>query len=468
MLFNSFEFLIFLPVVYGIFRQLRNQRSRLILFFLASCYFYSFLIPAYLLILFLLIAVDFWAGIRIEDSLGPERKRLYLGLSVAANLGILGFFKYTNFLIGNLSALASFLHWNLPVRALEIILPIGLSFHTFQSLSYVFEVYQGRFKAERSLLHYAVYVLYFPQLVAGPIERPQNILPQLHRKAEFEAEGMKSGLKLILQGLFKKAVLADTLALLANRVFERPGDFGFLGTVAAILAFTFQIYGDFSGYSDIARGVSRLFGIELMVNFNKPYLADSVSDFWRRWHISLSTWFRDYVYIPLGGNRRGKLRTQTNLMTVFLLSGLWHGANWTFIVWGALHGTYLLIENLVFSRFGYPSWPRGVRRLQVFLFAALAWVFFRAPSVAQAFDTLTGIFRSPTLGLQSIPHFELTESALAILLLLLLERLDERKGFWERIRELPLPARRVVYATLILAFLITAQFGGTQFIYFQF
>ncbi len=468
MLFNSFEFLIFLPVVYGLFRQLRDQRHRLVLFFLASCFFYSFLIPAYLLILFLLIAVDFWAGIRIEDSADAGRKKLYLGVSVLANLGILGFFKYTNFLIENLQTLAAFLHWNLPVRVLEIALPIGLSFHTFQSLSYVFEVHAGRFKAERSLLHYAVYVLYFPQLVAGPIERPQNILPQLHQKTGFDPEGMKSGLKLILQGLFKKAVVGDTLALLANRVFDRPGDYGFFGTAAGILAFTFQIYGDFSGYSDIARGVSRLFGIELMVNFNKPYFADSVSDFWRRWHISLSTWFRDYLYIPLGGNRKGKVRTQANLMSVFLLSGLWHGANWTFMVWGALHGGYLLIENLVLARVGYSRWPRGIRRLLVFGLAAIAWVFFRAPTVGAATDTLQGLFRSPFLGLSSLPSFEIGESALAILSLLVLEHFDERKAIWVRLRDLPMPVRRLVYAAMILIFLMTAQFGGAQFIYFQF
>jgi alginate O-acetyltransferase complex protein AlgI len=468
MLFNSFEFLIFLPVVYGIFRNLRSQTHRLILFLVASCFFYSFLIPAYLLILFVLIGVDYWAGIRIEDTPHSGRKRLFLIASIAANLGILGFFKYTNFLIENLQAVAALFHWNLPLRALEIILPIGLSFHTFQSLSYVLEVHAGRFRAERSLLHYAVYVLYFPQLVAGPIERPQNILPQLHQKTGFDASEFKSGLKLILQGLFKKAVLADTLALVANRVFDRPLDFGAGATWAGVLAFTFQIYGDFSGYSDIARGVSRLFGIELMVNFNKPYFADSISDFWRRWHISLSTWFRDYVYIPLGGNRRGNARTQLHLIIVFLLSGLWHGANWTFIVWGALHGCYLLIENRVLIPLGYRSWPRILRRAQVFLLAALAWIFFRANTVSQALETLAGLGRSFALGFELLPRFEVQEATLAILMLLVLETLDEQKPVWARISELSWPVRGALYAVLVVLFLITAQFSGAQFIYFQF
>lgn len=468
MLFNSFEFLIFLPVVYGLFRHLQSQTHRLILFFFASCFFYSFLIPAYLLILFVLIGVDYWAGIKIEDTPHPGRKRLFLMASVAANLGILGYFKYTNFLIENLQTLATALHWNLPLRALEIILPIGLSFHTFQSLSYVFEVHAGRFRAERSLLHYAVYVLYFPQLVAGPIERPQNILPQLHQKTRFDADGFKSGLKLVLQGLFKKAVLADTLALVANRVFGRPLDFGAAATWAGVLAFTFQIYGDFSGYSDIARGVSRLFGIELMVNFNKPYFAGSISDFWRRWHISLSTWFRDYVYIPLGGNRLGPARTQFNLIAVFLLSGLWHGASWTFVVWGALHGFYLLLENRVLIPLGYTSWPLLLRRAQVFVLAALAWIFFRADSVARALETLGGLGRSFYFGWELLPRFEVQEAALAVLALVVMETLDERKSVWERLQELPWAVRSALYATLILLLLITAQFSGAQFIYFQF
>ena len=468
MLFNSFEFLVFLPVVYGVFYLLQNQKHRLILFFIASCVFYSFLIPAYLLILFLLIGIDFWAGIKIEQSSEKSLKKRFLIFSVCANLGILGFFKYTNFLIYNIQVLSHFYHWNLPLRTLEIILPIGLSFHTFQSLSYVFEVYQGRFRAERSLLHYAVYVLYFPQLVAGPIERPQNILPQLHRKTAFDRDRFSSGLKLMTQGLFKKAVVADTLAILANRVFDHPQDFGTLGTTAGIIAFTFQIYGDFSGYSDIARGVSLLFGIDLMVNFRKPYFAQSISDFWRRWHISLSTWFKDYLYIPLGGNRGTVLRTQINLLIVFLLSGLWHGANWTFLAWGFLHGSYLIIENRVIPGLGFDQWSRFPKRLLVFILVSIAWVFFRAQSMGSAVQTLSQLFHSPVLGWGMIPQFELIEAAVAISFLLLFEYLDDRTPIWSRIQKLSLFPRRLTYALILVLFLITAQFAGKQFIYFQF
>jgi D-alanyl-lipoteichoic acid acyltransferase DltB (MBOAT superfamily) len=468
MLFNSFEFLVFLPVVYGIFSKLTNQKHRLVLFFLASCYFYSFLIPAYLLILFLLIGVDFWAAIRIEESLDQNQKKRFLYLSIVANLGILGFFKYTNFLISNLQDLAQVLHWNLPLKTLEFALPIGLSFHTFQSLSYVFEVYSGRFRAERSLLHYAVYVLYFPQLVAGPIERPQNILPQLHRRYSFNSEQFKSGLKLMTQGLFKKAVVADTLAILANRVFDHPQDFGTIGILAGILSFTFQIYCDFSGYSDLARGVSLLFGIDLMVNFKKPYFAISISDFWRRWHISLSTWFRDYVYIPLGGNRGSTFRTQLNLFLVFLLSGFWHGANWTFLVWGFLHGTYLLVENLILIPMGINRLPKILRQFGVFFWVALAWVFFRAQTIPEALLTLGHLFVTPTAGLDSIPRHEGVEAILSILFLLLFEGLDDRNPIWKRISSFaPIP-RRLIYAMMLVLVLISAQFAGKQFIYFQF
>jgi D-alanyl-lipoteichoic acid acyltransferase DltB (MBOAT superfamily) len=465
MLFNSFEFLIFLPAVFGIHQLLPGGRGRLWLFLVASCVFYSFLIPAYLGILFFLIAVDFWTALRIQKSEDPSVRKGWLLLSLVSNIGMLAVFKYSNFFLSNLGAVAAAFDWNLPLPVLQWALPIGLSFHTFQSLSYVLEVYYRRFLAERSLLHYSVYVLYFPQLVAGPIERPQNILPQLHRERSFDARKFRTGLQLMAQGLFKKAVIADTLAPLANRVFDHPAEFGFLGTAAGILAFSFQIYCDFSGYSDIARGVSRLFGIELMENFKKPYFSTSFSEFWRRWHISLSTWFRDYVYIPLGGNRGSALKTRMNLLAVFLLSGFWHGANWTFLAWGLLHGFFLIHEH---------RFPPGISRfnrfkaLQVFVFTSLAWVFFRASSLTTAFQTLGALGGAPLLGWSGIPAQEWQEATVAIALLLFLEWADDRVPVWGRLGALPPPLRRTIYAGILILFLLTAQFGGSQFIYFQF
>jgi len=468
MLFNSFEFLLFLPLVYGIFELLKTQTSRLWLFFFASCFFYSFLIPKYLLILFVLIAVDYWAGIGIENSKTRVSRKSWLIFSLFANIGMLAFFKYFNFFLDNVNAVAVFLHWKLPVEALQMALPIGLSFHTFQSLSYVFEVYHGRYRAEKNLLRYSVYVLYFPQLVAGPIERPQNILPQLKEKTSFDYERMVRGLYLMTQGLFKKAVIADSLALVANQVFDQPTEFGSIATMMGILFFTFQIYCDFSGYSDIARGVSSLFGIELMVNFRKPYFSTSISEFWRRWHISLSTWFRDYLYIPLGGNRSGPWKRNFNLLIVFTVSGLWHGANWTFIIWGALHGAYLMVENLLLNQIGFSKLPELFRRGYVFLLVSLAWIFFRAVNVNSAFLTFSALLNAPMKGLELIPDYQLKEGFAAVLILAFIEWLDERKDLWSVIRRAPVLCRWGLYWLMVFLFLATAQFAGHQFIYFQF
>lgn len=468
MLFNSFQFLIFLPLVYGIFESLKTQTSRLWLFFFASCFFYSFLIPKYLLILFVLIAVDFWAGIGIENSKTQVTRKSWLVFSLIANVGMLAFFKYFNFFLGNVNAVAALLDWKLPIEALQLALPIGLSFHTFQSLSYVFEVYHGRFPAEKNLLRYSVYVLYFPQLVAGPIERPQNILPQLREKTVFDYARMVRGFYLMAQGLFKKAVIADSLALLVNQVFDRPSEFGIIATALGVLFFTFQIYCDFSGYSDIARGVSSLFGIELMVNFKKPYFSSSISEFWRRWHISLSTWFRDYLYIPLGGNRTGPWRRNFNLLVVFLVSGLWHGANWTFIIWGGLHGIYLLTENLILNRIGFERLPLFLRRAYVFFLVSLAWVFFRATDMANAIGVFRGLQTSPWKGMGVIPEFQISEGLIAILALFMVEWIDEQKDLWGMIRDSRWIFRWGIYWIMAILFLLTAQFAGHQFIYFQF
>jgi alginate O-acetyltransferase complex protein AlgI len=464
MLFNSFEFLVFFPTVCAIYFALKSQRSRLWLLFLASCFFYGFFIPAYLLILFLVIGVDFFAAQKIAAAETQSARKRFLLLSLAANLSILCFFKYSNFLIVNWNQLALLLHWNYSVQTLKIVLPIGLSFHTFQSMAYVLEVYHGRFKPERDLLAYSVYVLYFPQLVAGPIERPQNILPQLHLHHEFDEHRTVTGLYLIAQGLFKKAVVADALAPLVSQVFNEASKFGMLATLLAVVAFSFQIYCDFSGYSDIARGTSRIFGIELMKNFNKPYFATSIGDFWRRWHISLSTWFRDYVFIPMGGSRGTRIKTCFNLFLVFTISGLWHGASWTFVIWGALHGMYLIFEKLIFKK----SFPKWMGHAYVFLLVSSAWVLFRAPTLSGAGEIFSGLFRDPFQGWQTIASFKIHETLFLIVALVFFEILDEHRHFWSWVSELGTAPRWAVYFGMVWTFLTMGQFSGTQFIYFQF
>ena len=392
MLFNSLTFLVYFPVVTVLYFALPH-RYRWLHLLLASTAFYMAFIPVYVLILAFTIVIDYLAGIAIAGADG-RRRRLLLVISIVSNVGILFVFKYFNFFNSNLAALAHFLHWNYPIRNLEIILPIGLSFHTFQAMSYTIEVYRRRQAPERHFGIYALYVMFYPQLVAGPIERPQNLLHQFREHHSFDYERVTAGLRRMLWGMFKKVVIADNLAIIVNGVYDRPLDYEGFPLLLATVAFAVQIYCDFSGYSDIALGSAQVMGFTLMKNFDHPYGSASIAEFWRRWHISLSSWFRDYVYIPLGGRGASTLRRCLNLWAVFLLSGLWHGANWTFIVWGALHGTFLtasILTERVRARLAsttrladVPALHRGLRIVITFALVTLAWVFFRANSMHDA------------------------------------------------------------------------------------
>ncbi len=348
MLFNSLQFLLFFPVVTALY-FLASQRLRWVVLLAASCVFYAAFIPKYLLILAFLILVDYVAGRGIENAEG-RRRRMLLLMSLVANIGLLCVFKYLDFADQNLNALFAWagLDWVIP--QLNIILPIGLSFHTFQAMSYTIEVYRGRQKAERHLGIYALYVMFYPQLVAGPIERPYQLLHQFREHHEFDLPRVSDGLKLMLWGFFKKVVIADRIGLYVNQVYEAPTSHHGWSLIVATYFFAFQIYCDFSGYTDIAIGAAQVMGFRLMDNFNRPYFAKSIAEFWRRWHISLSSWFRDYLYFPLGGNRVPVPRWCFNISIVFLLSGLWHGASWTFVVWGALHGFYILVGRFTRTR----------------------------------------------------------------------------------------------------------------------
>jgi len=466
-LFNSFSFVVFFVVVTGLYFALPH-RFRWLLLLLASCAFYMFFIPVYILVLFATILIDWVAANQIEGSENPKRKKLFLTLSVLSVCGILFVFKYFNFFNDNAEALARALHWNYPIRALRIVLPIGLSFHTFQSLSYVVEVYRGKQKAERHFGIYALYVMYFPQLVAGPIERPQNLLHQFHEPRSFDAERLRDGLSLALWGLFKKVVVADALAIYVDAVYNSSAHHNGTTLLVATYFFAFQIYCDFSGYSDIARGISRIYGIELMKNFETPYFASSISEFWSRWHISLSTWFRDYAYIPLGGNRVGRARNLFNLLAVFMLSGLWHGANWTFVVWGALHGGYLVAERLLgVGRAGAPAglFRRAAATVVTFHLVLVAWVFFRADHVAVAADivqrmvlTRGPLFWDPILA----------QGLLGIVAVLGLDLFNRRADYWNKLRLYPLGFRLGYSLSLLFAVVLLGIEHGAQFIYFQF
>lgn len=394
MLFNSFEFIfLFFPVVTLIY-YLLGHRQQIAWLLLASCVFYMFFVPAYILILFLAIIIDYAAGIFIEQSRTQKRKKAWLVGSIVSTCLLLFLFKYYNFFIDNFNAIAVFSGSEARLSYWHLLLPIGLSFHTFQSLSYVIEVYRGNVKAEKNFMVYSLYVLFYPQLVAGPIERPQNIIHQIHEQKRFNWDNLFYGLRLMTWGMFKKVVIADNLGVYSDGVFNNwenvHGWTVYLGT----FFFAIQIYCDFSGYSDIARGTAKTLGYDLMENFNLPYLATSVKEFWTRWHISLTTWFRDYIYFPMGGNRKSKFRTMLNQMVVFLVSGLWHGADWHYVVYGAENGAFVGVHNAFFPKAKNRKKSRltvWIQRVLLFNLLIFFWIYFRGQSISVANSMVTSM-----------------------------------------------------------------------------
>ncbi|HYG37840.1 MAG TPA: MBOAT family O-acyltransferase [Cytophagales bacterium] len=480
MLFNSLQFLIFFPIVTTLYFLL-PYKYRWILLLAASCFFYMAFIPVYILILAITIIIDYFAGIWIEESQGRKKKR-WLIISIVSTCLVLFIFKYFNFFTANWDALATFFDWNYSIGALSIILPIGLSFHTFQSLSYVIEVYRGNQKAERHFGIYSLYVMFYPQLVAGPIERPQNILHQLYEKHDFDYERVKSGLLLMAWGLFKKVVIADRLAVFVNQVYNSPAEYHGFEVIIATFFFAIQIYCDFSGYSDIAIGSAKVMGYDLMKNFDRPYFSKSVSEFWKRWHISLSTWFRDYVYISMGGNRVGKWKWYYNLFITFVISGLWHGANWTFIIWGALHGFYLVFaiisaplrENL--NRIlGLTRTPGLLKVLQItmtFLLVCFAWIFFRANNVSDAFlliENMTELKLSQlSLNMFGTNYYSWIMGILFILIMEIIHLFQRTGSIRDYISQKPALIRWGLYVVFLIVLLNFGVFNNEEFIYFQF
>ncbi|MCP4872814.1 MAG: MBOAT family protein [Proteobacteria bacterium] len=495
MLFNSLQFLVFFPVVLGLYFSIPPKR-RWILLLAASYYFYACWKAEYLVLILASTAVDYTVALRMGREETKEDRRKWLWLSLATNLGLLFTFKYFNFANDSVRALLDSMGVPYDIPALDVILPVGISFYTFQTLAYTIDVYRGRIEPERHLGKFALYVAFFPQLVAGPIERAFHLLPQFHQEFAFDYDRMASGMRQMTWGMFKKVVVADRLAIYVNGVYNDPTAHSGFPIIAATYFFAFQIYCDFSGYSDIAIGAARIMGFDLMENFHRPYLANSISEFWKRWHISLSTWFRDYVYIPLGGNRVGVERWYANLFIVFLVSGMWHGANWTFLVWGGLHGLYLVFaivsagpRTAALDRIGLTA-GTGRRRafeiLVTFHLALVAWVFFRANSVTDAVYLLQSGFTG--LGAHLDALFALDARTLyqdvvvavgvgkveflgSIVALLFVQAYDMKVEFR------PAPAtltrrqrflRFVWYDALILAMLLFGAYGQQQFIYFQF
>ena len=489
MLFNSLEFLLFFPVV-ALLHLTLPQRWRVPNLLAASCLFYMAFIPAYILVLGLTIVVDYAAGRWIARLQGPARKRVLVA-SIVVTCAVLVSFKYLQFVIDNTVLAAGLFGWRLTGPSLDIVLPVGLSFHTFQSLAYVIEVYRGRQAPERDFTVYATYVMFFPQLVAGPIERPQNLLHQFREHHVWDHERVASGLRRMAWGFFKKLVVADRLALYVNDVYAAPEAHTGPQLALATVFFAFQIYCDFSGYSDIAVGSARVLGFRLMENFDRPYASRSIAEFWTRWHISLSQWFRDYVYIPLGGNREGRPRHLRNLVITFGLSGLWHGAAWTYVSWGLLNALYLVGAQL--RRDAWSRWPAGAGLAAMmtvslpgplraafavavtFALTCLAWIPFRAESLH---DVWTILSRLPTgwggpwsVSLLSTEQFLLRQLPVALLALALLELVQwppARTRLRAALRQSALPLRWSAYAGVALGGLLFGVHRQQQFIYFQF
>jgi alginate O-acetyltransferase complex protein AlgI len=482
MLFNSIDFAVFLPVVFFLywFAAHRNLKLQNVLIVVASYVFYGWWDWRFLSLILFSTGVDYAVGMKLGHEAHPTKRKVLLWISILVNLGFLGVFKYYNFFVDNFIAAFSLFGTEFQAYSLDVILPVGISFYTFQTLSYSIDVYRRKLDPTRDFIAFSAFVSFFPQLVAGPIERATNLLPQFYARRSFDYASAVDGVRQILWGLFKKIVIADNCAVYANMIFDNSTEYGGSTLVLGVLFFTFQIYGDFSGYSDIAIGTSRLFGFRLMRNFAFPYFSRDIAEFWRRWHISLSSWFRDYLYIPLGGSRGGMWMKVRNTFAIFLVSGFWHGANWTFLVWGALNALYFLplllakknrshLETIAQGKL-LPGSRELLYMLVTFGLTVLAWIFFRAENIGHAMEYISQIL-SPTL--LEFPRFEGMNKALQtgilVLFFVLVEWMGreqqyaiERLGLtWKR------PLRYAMYYAIVIA-IFWFKGDEQQFIYFQF
>ena len=483
MLFNSLDFAIFLPIVFLLYwffaqKHLKLQNALIVL---ASYVFYGWWDWRFLSLIIFSTIVDYLVGQKLSTEDKQPKRKVLLWTSILVNLGFLGFFKYYNFFLENFVDAFSLFGMQINTNSLNIILPVGISFYTFQTLSYTIDVYKKKLDPTQDFIAFSAFVCFFPQLVAGPIERATNLLPQFYKKRSFKYHKAADGMRQILWGLFKKVVIADNCAEFANQIFNNSAEMNGSTLVLGAIFFTFQIYGDFSGYSDIAIGTSRLFGFDLKQNFATPYFSRDIAEFWRRWHISLSTWFRDYLYIPLGGSRGGTWMKVRNTFAIFLISGFWHGANWTFIIWGALNAIYflpLLLTNNNRKNLGVvaegkllPSFRELFAMLTTFALTVFAWVFFRAEDLNHAFSYISGIFSESIL---SIPLFDNRMSALETLCLISIFIFVEWFGKSDKhalekvILKFSQTKRIFIYILLAFTILIFLKTNSPDFIYFQF
>lgn len=479
MLFNSFVFAIFLPIVFILYWALPH-RFRWILMLAASYYFYMSWNAKYVVLILFTTFISYLAARLLEKAKDYKRKNGILAGTILACLGLLFFFKYFNFVSQSVTDVLSMFALQLNPVILNLVLPVGISFYTFQTLSYVIDVYKGDITAEHHFGKYAAFISFFPQLVAGPIERASNLLPQIKAEHKFDYNQASYGLKLMAWGYFKKIVIADTLSQYVSKVYDAPQQFQGFSLVLATFFFTIQVYCDFSGYSDIAIGTAKMLGINLMKNFKSPYLSQSIREFWSRWHISLSTWFRDYIYIPLGGNRVSKLRHNFNLIITFLVSGLWHGANWTFVVWGGLHGIAQVLENSFIPKKWNKS--KGITRILriiiVFAFCSFAWIFFVSNTMDDAIYVINNLFNNisnPIAYLHDgfaaigMEKSSLLLAAVYILILLIYDWISLKKDVINVISGKKRIVRWFVYICFVLMIIFFSQKGvAAEFVYFQF
>ena len=473
MLFNSIEFLLFLPIVFVLYWFVfnKNIKHQNLLILVSSYFFYGWWDYRFLSLIILSTIVDYVIGLNISNQSSKNNQKILLWCSVLFNLGVLGFFKYYNFFIESWIDLFSSIGYEInSVWTLNIILPVGISFYTFQTMSYTIDIFKGKLNPTKDFVSFAAFVSFFPQLVAGPIERATNLLPQILNKREFKYEQGVQGLKLIFWGLFKKVVIADTLAPVVNDIFENYQDFGGVTLWLGAIYFAFQIYCDFSGYSDIAIGTSKLFGFEVMSNFKFPYFSRNIGEFWRRWHISLSTWFRDYLYIPLGGSKKGKWISLINIFIIFLVSGFWHGANWTFIVWGLFHSILFIpsfifktnrkyVSSIIAENSLMPSPKEFIQVGTTFILVTIGWVFFRSETIGDSFNYIINMTQN-----FQIPKLNFAKYLVFIFVLLITDwyfRKDERleKG-----------KINIIFFGIVAVYLVSKiiMSANTEFIYFEF
>lgn len=479
MLFNSIDFAIFLPIVFILYWFVTNKNLRLqnALLLVSSYFFYACWDWRFLFLLMFSTVLDYSTGLKMQDAPTQQKKRFWFWLSVGINLGFLGIFKYYNFFIESFAEALALLGVEVHPWTLQVILPVGISFYTFHGLSYVIDIYKGRIKAERNFVEYAVFVSFFPLLVAGPIERATHLLPQIKKERVFNYLKAIDGLRQILWGLFKKIVIADNCGDFANQIFNNSADQSGSTLALGALFFTFQIYGDFSGYSDIALGTARLFGIELLRNFAFPYFSRDIAEFWRRWHISLSSWFRDYLYIPLGGSKGGNWMRIRNTFIIFIVSGFWHGANWTFIVWGALNALFIMpsiimktnrnnMETVAQGRL-LPTPKEIFQMMTTFALAVFAWIFFRAENMTHAVSYISDMFSMSLFSAPAVKPYYLFALMGIFMVVEWLGR-EQQYALAKLGHHWKAPLRWAMYYVIIVAIFYFSTGKEHQFIYFQF